>query len=253
VTRILLLAALALVSFTGVADARRSADQALGVSVDGPGTIAADGIACRDQDGDCVEVYADGTQITLTATADSGGTFAGWGGDCSAATGTTCTLTMTSAKSVTATFTAAAVEDKAPTPASSPPAPAPPSTDTATAAGATQPGSTFGVGGSSTPAPTGSATRPTATFAVRSLGKPLVVRTAHGWAVTLRFFTSRTASGSVRLWLNGRTVGAYTFPPRRGRLLVGPFDVDRHGTYRFGLTLNGAGGAVARINWTVVV
>jgi hypothetical protein len=252
VTRIVLLAALALVSFTGVADAQRTADQALGVSVDGPGTIAAEGISCRDQDGDCVEVYADGTQLTLTATADSGATFAGWGGDCSAAAGTSCTLTMTSAKSVTATFTAAA-EDKAGPPPSSPPAPPPPSTDTAGTVGTTQPGSTFGVGGKSTPAASDSATRPAATFAARSLGKPLVVRTAHGWAVTLRFFTSRTASGSVRLWLNGKTVGAYTFPPRRGRLLVGPFDVDRHGTYRFGLTLNGAGGAVARINWTVVV
>jgi len=251
VTRILLLAAFALVCLTGVADARRTADHALGVSVDGPGTIAAEGIGCRDQDGDCVEVYADGAQVTLTATADSGATFAGWGGDCSASTGTTCTLTMSSAKSVTATFTAA--EGDGGTPSSSPPAPAPPSSDTTGAGNASKPDSTFSVGEGATPAPAGSSTRPAATFAARSLGKPLVVRTTRGWAVTLRFFTSRLASGSVRLSRNGRNLGAYTFPRRRGRLLVGPFDVDHRGAYRFAVTLNDRGGAVARINWIVVV
>jgi Divergent InlB B-repeat domain len=95
----------ALLCLTGAAHARGTGDQALAVSVDGPGTIAATGIACRDEGGDCVELYADGATVTLTASADSGTTPAGWGGDCSAATDTTCTLTMSSAKAVTATFT----------------------------------------------------------------------------------------------------------------------------------------------------
>jgi Divergent InlB B-repeat domain len=98
-------AAAALLCFAGGAYARSTADQALAVSVDGPGTITGNGIACRDGTGDCVELYADGTQVTLTATPDAGAVFTGWGGDCSAATGNTCTLTMSSAKAVTATFT----------------------------------------------------------------------------------------------------------------------------------------------------
>jgi len=46
-------------------------------------------------------VYDFNASVTLTATASSGSTFAGWGGDC---TGNTCSLTMNSNKTVTATF-----------------------------------------------------------------------------------------------------------------------------------------------------
>jgi hypothetical protein len=57
----------------------------------------------------------------------------------------------------------------------------------------------------------------------------------------------------VRLTLNGRPAGAYTFPPRRGGLLVGPFNVTRRGAYLFSMTLSDAGGSVARLSWKVVV
>lgn len=70
----------------------------------GTGTVSSipDGIACP---GDCVENYADGTEVTLTATPDSGMVFAGWEGDCS---GTEeCTLTLDKANNVTAMFTQA--------------------------------------------------------------------------------------------------------------------------------------------------
>ena len=54
---------------------------------------------------DCAENFPGGTSVALTATPESGGTFAGWSGAC---TGTgTCTVTMDAAKSVTATFNAA--------------------------------------------------------------------------------------------------------------------------------------------------
>ncbi|MCP4684481.1 MAG: hypothetical protein GY867_03435, partial [bacterium] len=46
--------------------------------------------------------YPNGTDVTLTATADAGSTFTGWSGACSG-TGD-CVLTMDAAKSVTATF-----------------------------------------------------------------------------------------------------------------------------------------------------
>lgn len=56
---------------------------------------------------DCNESYPVGTTVSLSATASTGYTFSGWGGDC---TGTgSCTVTMNSYKGVTATFTAAPV------------------------------------------------------------------------------------------------------------------------------------------------
>jgi uncharacterized repeat protein (TIGR02543 family) len=58
------------------------------------------GITCPS---DCSQSYASGTEVTLTATANDGWTFAGWSGACTG-TGTTCTVTMDSAKAVTATF-----------------------------------------------------------------------------------------------------------------------------------------------------
>jgi C1A family cysteine protease len=55
----------------------------------------------------CSATYSSGTQVTLTATPDSGTTFAGWSGPC---TGTaTCTVTMDAARSVTATFNTAGI------------------------------------------------------------------------------------------------------------------------------------------------
>ncbi|MFZ1642604.1 MAG: FG-GAP-like repeat-containing protein [Candidatus Contendobacter sp.] len=67
----------------------------------GTGTVIGNDINCGS---DCTESYASGTSVTLTATAASGSTFAGWSGACINATGT-CTVSMTAEKSVTATFT----------------------------------------------------------------------------------------------------------------------------------------------------
>jgi hypothetical protein len=66
----------------------------------GSGTVTGPGITCP---GDCIETYAAGTMVTLTAAAGSGSTFDGWGGAC-AGTAATCDLTMDASKSVTATF-----------------------------------------------------------------------------------------------------------------------------------------------------
>ena len=313
-------AAAALLCLAGGAYARGAADQALAVAVDGPGTITDDGISCRDGTGDCVELYADGTSVTLTASPDAGATFAGWGGDCSGATGTTCTLTMNSAKAVTATFTA--------DPGSGNPTLTVTATDNGEATGSgnaatltvavavtgngkvTGPGINCGNGSTDCSEPyatgmsvtltetpdagaifggwggsctgsgtvctlsmttsksvtasfgmdspkavSGSFSRPVSrssnTFATRSLGRPIVVRTAVGWAVTLRFFTSRSAAALVRVSLKGRFVNAYTFNPRAGNVLVGPFKVARSGAYRFRLTLSDGRGGVSEIDWNL--
>lgn len=69
----------------------------------GSGTVTSNpsGISCG---ADCSETFVCSatTSVTLTATADSGSTFRGWGGACSGRG--TCTVTMDANKSVTATF-----------------------------------------------------------------------------------------------------------------------------------------------------
>ena len=65
----------------------------------GSGTVAGGPINCGAT---CSASVASGTTVTLSATAATGSTFAGWSGDC---TGTgACVVSMTAARSVTATF-----------------------------------------------------------------------------------------------------------------------------------------------------
>jgi hypothetical protein len=69
----------------------------------GSGTVASSpaGVHCGSS---CQAQFDPGTQVTLTASAASGSTFAGWRGACSGSDG--CKVTMSSDKAVTATFTA---------------------------------------------------------------------------------------------------------------------------------------------------
>ncbi len=66
----------------------------------GSGTVSGSGISCGST---CSASYTSGTVVTLTASAASGSTFAGWSG-CGSTSGATCTVTMSAAQSVTATF-----------------------------------------------------------------------------------------------------------------------------------------------------
>jgi hypothetical protein len=67
----------------------------------GSGTVtSAPGISCGT---DCSEVYDHGTLVTLTASAATGSTFAGWSGGGCSGTGT-CQVTLTAATTVTASF-----------------------------------------------------------------------------------------------------------------------------------------------------
>jgi photosystem II stability/assembly factor-like uncharacterized protein/N-acetylneuraminic acid mutarotase len=68
----------------------------------GSGTVTSNpaGIICGT---DCIEDYAKGTNVTLTASAAPGSLFTGWTGACTG-TATTCSVAMTAAKSATATF-----------------------------------------------------------------------------------------------------------------------------------------------------
>jgi hypothetical protein len=66
-------------------------------------TSAPAGINCSPTSNQCSAGFADGTQVTLTASANSGSTFGGWGGACSGTS--TCQVTMSADTSVSATFT----------------------------------------------------------------------------------------------------------------------------------------------------
>jgi hypothetical protein len=72
--------------------------------VNGVVTSDVGGISCGTGSTTCTASYAPSTLVNLTATADTGATFTGWGGDC---VGTTSPLavTMDVAKNCTATFT----------------------------------------------------------------------------------------------------------------------------------------------------
>jgi hypothetical protein len=73
----------------------------LAVALTGPGAVASApaGIACGAT---CAAAFGDGTDVTLTATADPGAAFTGWDGVC-AGTGP-CRVTVVAATAVTATF-----------------------------------------------------------------------------------------------------------------------------------------------------
>jgi YVTN family beta-propeller protein len=61
------------------------------------------GITCSASSNQCAAPFAVGTQVTLTASASAGSSFAGWsGGGCGGTS--TCQVTMSAAQSVTATF-----------------------------------------------------------------------------------------------------------------------------------------------------
>jgi alpha-tubulin suppressor-like RCC1 family protein len=68
----------------------------------GTGTVTSNppGINCGT---DCSEAYASGTVVTLTASAASSSTFAGWTG-CDTVSGATCTVTVSSGRTATAAF-----------------------------------------------------------------------------------------------------------------------------------------------------
>jgi prepilin-type N-terminal cleavage/methylation domain-containing protein len=66
----------------------------------GSGTVSGPGINCGTT---CEWAYANGSDVTLSASASSGSTFTGWSGACTGSG--SCNLTMTADRAVTATFT----------------------------------------------------------------------------------------------------------------------------------------------------
>lgn len=81
----------------------------LTVGGSGSGTVTSNPavISCTKTGGTCMSNFTHGINVTLTATATSGGgnTFAAWGGACTGVLTNMCTVNMTEARNVSATFT----------------------------------------------------------------------------------------------------------------------------------------------------
>ena len=87
---------------TATFDVEAAESHTLVVNVSGAGSVTGDGITCGT---DCTEEYDASTTVVLTAAADAGAVFDGWGGACaSAGTNATCTVNVTDTTNVTATF-----------------------------------------------------------------------------------------------------------------------------------------------------
>ncbi len=84
---------------------------ALAVFISGKGTVAGPGVTCLSAE-ECKGEYAEGREVTLTESPESGYVFAGWIG-CKHASATTCKVTMSAAQEVTAVFLAEGKEGKA--------------------------------------------------------------------------------------------------------------------------------------------
>jgi hypothetical protein len=89
-------------TFNTVPPAMHSLTVSKSGSGSGSVTSSPAGISCGST---CLHAFTAGTQVILTATADSGSTFGGWSGGGCSGTGT-CTVTLNSDTTVTASFTA---------------------------------------------------------------------------------------------------------------------------------------------------
>jgi hypothetical protein len=247
----------------------------LGVSVTGNGTVTGGGIRCGSGETTCTVNQTTGATVTLTATPGSGATFTSWGGACTGSS-TTCSVTMNAAKSVTATFsggttsgtvnltvtvtgpgsvsgggiqcgnggatcTAKENEDSEVTLTA---APARNATftgwDGACSGTNTTCTVTMDASKSVSAAFKSTSRTPSAVAAgraLRSLGRPIVRRTANGFLVTLRFVTTRRGIAHLRAVLAGRLQTALSFPVAPGTATVGPFPVVKPGFYAFEVRL----------------
>ena len=229
------------------------------------------GLTCGAGGTTCSTTPAAGTNVTLTAEPSSGETFQNWGGACSGSS-RTCSLTMSAARSVTATFSGGSSAQVALTVAvtghgtvtgggitcGNGRAACTARQRLAASVGLTATrasGATFiGWGGAcsgKTPTCTvemDEAKRVTAVFSggsgpatgsagLRSLGRPVVSRTATGFQVTLRFRTSERGRARMQALRAGRIQTALAFTAAAGAATVGPFPVAKPGFYSFDLRL----------------
>lgn len=89
------------------------ATSTLTVTINGNGSVISDvaGINCTAAGGDtCTASVDDGTEVTLTATADAESQFTGWGGACSGSEAS-CTVTVNGDTNVTANFSGSPAGD----------------------------------------------------------------------------------------------------------------------------------------------
>jgi uncharacterized repeat protein (TIGR02543 family) len=244
---------------------------ALTVSATGPGRVTGNGINCGNGATTCTATFTPGTTAVLSQSPASGASFRGWGGSCTG-TAATCAVSMTSAKSVSATFAAAGtpgtltvhVLGRGSVSTSAGACASTGGTKTCVQhfkAGASTALTARPAGGQSflgwSGACTGKKTtcavklataqsatatfsnHPVKTATLRSLRRPIVVKTSTGYRVTLRFVTTKGGTARVRGIRAGRAVTSVAARVAAGRVRIGPFPVLRSGLYVFETRLAG--------------
>ena len=86
---------------------------------------------------------------------------------------------------------------------------------------------------------------------LRSLGPPTVVKGPSGWKVDVSFETRVAGTAEIRLVRKGKTLTAYTFHPKAGRVDVGPFVIPTAGHYKLVLELTYAGDRMRKLSWDI--
>jgi hypothetical protein len=87
---------------------------------------------------------------------------------------------------------------------------------------------------------------------LKKLGEPSVTKVASGWAVRVRFQTLRAGTATIRLLQHGATLTTYSFKPKAGVVIVGPFVLPTPGTYLLVLKLTDAAGQTRGLSWAIV-
>jgi hypothetical protein len=98
------------VALTGTGTLTPGHTLTVAIAGSGHGTVTGSSLSCP---GTCSKLYADGTAVTLSATAAAGSSFTGWSGGGCSGTGT-CSIKVGADQTVTATFTVGAGRTPAP-------------------------------------------------------------------------------------------------------------------------------------------
>jgi len=87
---------------------------------------------------------------------------------------------------------------------------------------------------------------------LRKLGEPSVTKGTSGWTVRVRFETLRAGTATIRLVKDGETLTTFTFKPKAGVVIVGPFVIPTAGTYQLVLRLTDSTGKTRGLTWPIV-
>jgi hypothetical protein len=87
---------------------------------------------------------------------------------------------------------------------------------------------------------------------LKKLGAPSVTKGANGWTVRVRFETLHAGAATIRLLQHGTTLTTFSFRPKAGIVIVGPFVIPTAGEYLLVLRLTDSTGQTRTLSWPIV-